>query len=44
MHDVAYPDETPAPRWLAVAACIGAGCSLLSLIAMGAWLAVQWWG
>lgn len=42
MNEVTWSDDTPAPRWLAIAACIGAGLSVLSLIAMGVWLGVQW--
>jgi hypothetical protein len=44
MRDLPILDEPPPPTWLAIASCIGAGLSVLSLMAMALWLALQWWG
>lgn len=44
MRDAPILDETPPPTWLAIASCIGAGVSILSLIAMAVWLGLQWLG
>jgi len=42
MADPYSMPEPPPPAWLAIASCIGAGLSVLSLIAMAIWLGLQW--
>lgn len=44
MPNAPIPDEPAPPTWLAIASCIGAGLSVLSLIAMAVWLTLQWLG
>ena len=44
MHNAPICDEPAPPTWLVIMSCIGGGLSVLSLIAMAAWLALQWLG